>query len=280
MLWDYAIWNMIDKSRSTFEKYSDGRLIINHYLHHSIDVWFFQSQMISTRRLIDKYSLEGNVGVYSLVNILKDMIENSNFLTRKNIFEMRKMTYDTKSLQDALSKWLDEHCKSGEAVGIPSKFNWFDSEDLHTLIDILSKTASDNRSPNDKIDVAFLEKIKGDLCYQCDAIKKIVDTTIAHAATEESRVSVHFDNIRLKVTDILKAQETFYKYANFLQMLLNGTSVGFLPIADPALFTDWDKPLYQGKNGTILKEIWDEYDKRTRSWGLGFDELINMMAGV
>lgn len=276
MLSDYAIWNMVNKSRSYSEKYPDGRLTINHQLHHSIDGWFFQTQMAAIRRLIDTSELEGQRGVYSLVSIINEMIAFCDFLTRENIFEIRKMPYDTESLKEAERKWINENCKSGEVFQVPPEFDWHSSEDLHIHIDILSRTNPENRSPNDKIDVNFLKKVKDELCCECRAFKIIVDKTVAHAATEESRGD-EYDKLKPKISDILKAQEIFYKYANFIQTLLTGTTVGFLPIPGPGLFTNWDKPLFQGKDEKILQEIWDKYNERTQNWVLGFEELKKMM---
>lgn len=62
MLWNYGIWNLINKSRGTLPKYPNGSIIANANLHNSVNSWFFETQMIAVRRMLDKNGLDGDWG--------------------------------------------------------------------------------------------------------------------------------------------------------------------------------------------------------------------------
>jgi hypothetical protein len=282
MLWDYAIWNLINDSRQYIEKASDGTPLANGVLHNSINKWFFETQMTAIRRLIDEYGIEGKKGVYSLMSVLNDMIKNAKYLTRENIFELRNLQYDYAPLIEAESKWMNEQITSGAyAYHIPAKLCYEPCADLHKLIDILSRTSEEKREKSDTIDVNFLNRLKEDLSQQCGKFKNIVDKHYAHAATEESRNIINANDLKVTLQEYKKAHELICKCASFIQGLLMGRSTHFLPIPHPSLFLYWDKPIFEGKNPEILREIWKKYEEEARQWCcMPFDELRKKMEGV
>ncbi len=184
------------------------------------------------------------------------------------------LQYDYAPLIEEEMKWLDEHDDNGTFRKIPPELDYDPCIDLHQLIDILSKTSEEKREKSDTIDVNFLTQLKNDLSEQCKKFKIFVNKYCAHAATEESRNKVDADGLKVTVKEYKKAHELICKYANFIQILLMDASNRFLPTPSPDLFLYWDKPIFQGKNPELLKEIWNKYEDEARQWhSISFDEL-------
>jgi len=282
MLCDYSVWNLINGSKQYIEKDSDGVPLANVALYNSINKWFFETQMIAVRRLIDEYGIEGNRGVNSIMSVLKDMIENVEYLTRENIFELRKLQYDYAELNEAEQKWLSEHDGStGAFRQIPSELDFAPSVELHRLINILSKTSETRREKSDTVDVKFLNQLKDELSEQCQKFKTFVDKYCAHAATEESRNGINADDLEVTVSEYKEAHKLLCKYANFIQVLLMDRSNRFLPIPPPNLFLYWGRPIFQGGDIKLLKEHWKQYEDEVSQWrSMSFDELKRKMDAV
>ena len=260
MLWNYAIWNLINGSMQYVEKDSDGAALANGALYRSINRWFFETQKMAIRRLIDESGIDGERGVNSIMSVINDIKENAEYLTRENIFELRNLQYDYEPL---------------------TELDYEPSDDLHQLIDILSKTSEEKREKSDTIDVNFLTQLKNDLSEQCEQFKIFVDKYCAHAATEESRNKVNADGLKVTVKEYKKAHELMCKYANFIEDLLRDKSNKFLPTPPPDLFLYWDKPIFQGDDPKRLKEIWNKYEDEARQWhSISFDELKKKMENV
>jgi len=260
MLWDYAVWNLIDGSKQYIEKASDGTALANGALYNSINRWFFETQEMAIRRLVDTSGIGGNRGVNSIMSVLDDIIDNAEYLTRENIFELRNLQYDYELL---------------------TELDYDPIDDLHQLIDILSKTSKEKREKSDTIDVNFLTQLKNDLSEQCEKFKIFVNKYHAHAATEESRNRVNADDLKVTVKEYKKAHELLCKSANFIQVLLMDKSNQFLPLQPPDLFLYWDKPIFQGENPELLNEIWNKYEDEARQWhSISFDELKKKMENV
>jgi hypothetical protein len=271
MVNDYAIWNLINGSRQYIEKDPNGKPLANGALHYSIDRWFAETQMIAIRRLIDTSN-----DVYSIMSVLNDMIDNVVWLTRKNIFELRNLPYDYAPLIEAERRYMDEQDED-----VPSDIDSSSSRNLHTLIDILSRTSEEKRNKNDTIDMKFLTQLKENLSTQCEKFKNYANKHYAHAATEESREKVKIGDTKIVLREYESAHELLCRYADTIQVLLTGRSNKCLPISNPSLFTHWDKPIFQGKNPTILREIWNKYNEETNQWNcMSFDELRDMMNGL
>jgi len=86
MLFETLIYKCILKARSIAPKDGKGRIKLNGAVNYLIDKCFFNSQLMTIRRLTDKKGSD----VVSLCKLLNQMKENCNNLTRKNYFMILK----------------------------------------------------------------------------------------------------------------------------------------------------------------------------------------------
>jgi hypothetical protein len=85
MVWNYAVWSLIDEARRIGKPLPEGGVAHNWIVHNFIDICYFESQILAIRRLTDNYPLEGEMGVFSLSSLLKDLGNNVELLTKENI---------------------------------------------------------------------------------------------------------------------------------------------------------------------------------------------------
>ena len=84
MLWDAAIWRMINEARRHSETLSGGDVTQNGMIHNFIDRAFFNGQAIMIRRLYEPEAPNKQRQV-SLRGLIKDIKRNSHLLTLDNI---------------------------------------------------------------------------------------------------------------------------------------------------------------------------------------------------
>ena len=280
MIWDAAVFRVINESRRLANNAKEGGVELNGMIHSLIDKCFFQSQANAIRRLMDTYEAEGKRGVYSFSRLLVDIKENIKLFTRENMFAAEELSYDYSSIQEADIKYRDEQIKSGEkAFFIPQELNWHRHERRHKDIDKLSGVDKDSRSPNDTIKPEIISHLKSKL-GSCKEITDYVDKYIAHAATPESRATINADEISLNLRKLWRAHEVICKVANFVSILILGDNhVGSLATYVYGDQFDYiDRPLIEFDKIKYLRELWDRYEKETRSWGnWGIEEIEKEM---
>jgi len=85
MVWNYAVWSLINEARGIGKPLPEGGVAHNWIVHNFIDICYFESQILAIRRLTDNYPLEGEMGVFSLSSLLRDLGNNVKLLTKENI---------------------------------------------------------------------------------------------------------------------------------------------------------------------------------------------------
>ena len=251
MFWDTAIYNVILEARRQADKASCGRVKLNGMVHNLIDRYFFQSQALAVRRLVEKRKNERNYSraVYSLKGLLEDIKANIHLFTRENIFAAEDRPYDTTHIRKAYREYCEQKERAGNSTyAIPRELDFECHEKRHEEIDILAEVDKANRSPKDTIKQKIIMRLE-DKIVHCEEIVVYVNKFIAHAATTESRKkgvkqpekSINADDITLTLGELVKAQEVFYKVSNFVSSyILVAGGIGWA--AEPR-FEYIDRPL-------------------------------------
>jgi HEPN superfamily AbiU2-like protein len=280
MIWDAAVFRVINESRRLANNAKEGGVELNGMVHNLIDKCFFQSQMTSIRRLLDKSSpAKGPKAVYSIHKLLSEIERNINLFTRGNMFAAEEMLYDYESVQKKNDQYCKEQIKAGNrAYFIPQELDWHCHERRHKDIDRLSGVDKDNRSPNDTIKPEIISHLISKL-DSCKEITDYVDKYIAHAATPESRATIKADEISLTLRKLWDAHETICKVTNFVSVCILGDNhAGSLDIPQYDHFAFIDRPLIESDKIEHLHELWNQYEKETRSWGnWGIEEIEKEM---
>ena len=143
MLFETLIYKVILKARSIAPKNSKGRIELNGAIHYLIDKCFFNSQLMTIRRLTDK-----GEDVISLHKLLNQMKGNCKYLTRENyfkVFEKLGYKYDYSEIKKKQDEYIAKNSRMGEVIVIPEELDWRGSENLHSDFDKLSKSDPKNR---------------------------------------------------------------------------------------------------------------------------------------
>ena len=241
MLWDAAVWNIINKSRTFASNNSDGSLQVNDMIHKLIDRCFFKSQMIAIRSLVYGKNLSGQKAAYSFSSLIKNMIKHSELITRGNILK-------TENLPDAMDlreKSLDKLCGVQE----------------------------NSRSPSDVVKKEWLVKAKSAVEKASRKINKYVNDFIAHSATPERRRETESVNVTLD--ELYNAQRQICNTATFIGRLLNGpVDYQRLPTPNYDQFEHIDLPLVDSKHVNDLRNEWQAFREKTAEWGNLGNEII------
>ena len=150
--------------------------------------------MVSIRRQVDGYGLEGKNSVYSLTGLLKDIREHRDLLTRESIFEVEDLEYDVESIRRAEEEYGRGQVEKGErGCHFPSSLNSQRLERRHQDVDHLAGVEPAARTPEDTIQDEVFTNLLAMLKDPCHKVKDHVDKFIAHAATPEDRAGVRAD---------------------------------------------------------------------------------------
>jgi hypothetical protein len=124
LTWDAAAYRVINEAR-LFAKPVDprnphGNVQLSGLMHNLIERGFFISQMVAIRRLTDKSSLDGSMGVYSLTGLLNDILKHHYLITRRSIFDAEQIEYEAATIERRAHKFYEEQRQAGQhAYGIP-----------------------------------------------------------------------------------------------------------------------------------------------------------------
>ncbi|MDD4910114.1 MAG: hypothetical protein PHR44_05490 [Candidatus Omnitrophica bacterium] len=283
MIWNAAVFRLINCARKIAPDNHQGNKEINGTLHYFIDECFFDSQFLAIRRLIDPHPLTGKKGAFSLVSLLNDMRAKTSLMTRRYLFLAEDREYDYEAVEQRASAYRLEKLRSGSgAFFLPREL---DSQLLrmrHEQIDALSGIKENQRTPNDYIRKEIFSYLIKKIKSATDDIKAHVDKNIAHAATPESRKYDNADQVSITLGYLWKAHKVICQVVDFINVyILFGGSGGFLPVPQYDHLEFIDKPLVSPEGVEILDKEWNEFNKEADSWGSwGIEDLEREMVSM
>lgn len=271
MVWNAAVFKIINESRRIAPVNSKGQTEVNGMLHRFIDRCFFDSQFLAVRRLTDSaYELsDPKKGTSSLVALLTDMKSNSGLITRENLFKADGMEYDYGAVQQReLAYALEQSKKGSNAYWIPSELDSHSVKIRHEHIDVLCGVKPELRKPSDVIASGIFEQLIARVKKASEEVNLHVNKYIAHAATPESRDYVKADEISVTLGHLWDAHKIICQTANFLDIhLLSRASHSFLPVPQYDHLEFIDRALVSSENVGVLSDAWHEFHRETDSWG-------------
>jgi len=237
MLWDAAVWNIINKSRTFAGKNSDRSLQVNGMIHNFIDRCFFESQMISIRRLVYGKSIDGKKGEYSFSTLIKDMKKHIELITRGNILKAENLS---------------------DAIAIESR---------EKSLDKFCGVKKNSRSPGDVVKKELLENAESMVKKASRNIIKYVNSFIAHSATPDSQRKPYPIDHQVTLNELYNAHRIICKTATFIGRLLDGyVMYRRLPTSIWDELEYIDLPLVDSKNVNDLQTEWETFEKKTEEW--------------
>ena len=268
LVWNAGVYRIVLEARRIAEKDERGRIKLHGPTHRLLDRCFYQSQLVSIRRLMDTYPLAGDKGVFSLKGLVLDMKKHRSMFTRQNLFAAFEQPLDVESVRKAMFDYLWERERQGHhvselPVGCVPDF----SDRLHKDVDALCGVQPEARQDDDMVLEAVFENLEKKL----DSTRDIcghVNKFLAHAATPESRARVDADSAKITYEKLWHAHETICRACQFIDcFLLRQTNHSFLASYPGDLLRYADQPLAAGEAIDRLRECWTAYAKKTESWG-------------
>ncbi len=221
---------------------------LNPLIFGLLDRGFATIQLTGLRRQADGYCIDDpKRGVYSLISVINDMMDNQHLLTRAKLL-----------------------AAEGRAVGGAA-----DSDDVaqlllvmrHECIDRLARVMPDARSDDDLVHRDVLQKVHDNVTSACSSAKNVVDKFIAHSATPSSRTSAGVTFDRTSAKKLWESLEMVCKVTAFLLIDLLGDSCGSF-LATP-LFDHLAGIEALGINDdqvASLRRRWDAFDVQCARW--------------
>ena len=269
MVWNAAVFKVINESRRIVTDNGQKQAEMNGMLHRFIDRCFFDSQLLSVRRLCDPGSVVGSDGVFSLVSLMNDMKQHVHLMTRENFFKDEKLEYDIEAIRQKEMEYFREHTKNGTgALWIPNEVDSHSVERRHREIDDLTGTDEANRNPNDAVSANLLEFLIKKVKQDTQNIKLRVDQNVAHAASPQSRQYKNSDGVSLTLNCLWESHRIICQVANFIDMyLLSRASHSFLPTPQYDHLEFIDKSFISTEQIETISNAWHEFHRETDSWG-------------
>ncbi len=270
MVWNAAVFKVINEARRIAPVDSKGQTEINGMLHQFMDRCFFDSQFLAIRRLTDTaYALEDpKKGIFSLVALLSDMKANVFLMTRENLFLVEDLEYDYEVIQKRELEYALEQSKSGKnACWTSFKGSSHDIRSRHEQIDALCGIGADQRKPSDIIRGEVFDYLIKRVNEASENVNLRVKKYIAHAATPESREYSKADEVLITLGHLWDVHKVICQVANFTDVyLLSRASHTFLPTPQYDQFQFIENPLLASENIEQLNNAWREFEKETESW--------------
>ncbi len=276
MVWNAAVFKIINEARGVAPVNAKGQTEINGMLHRFMDRCFFDSQLLAIRRLTDSSPFDGPKGVFSLISLLNDMKANTSLITRENLFSAEGLEYDYEAIQQRQLAYALEQSKTGKnAYSIPAELDSHSVRLRHEQIDTLSGVEAEQRAPNDTVRNEIFDCLIKKINDVSENIGLHVNKYIAHSATPESREYDNADDVKITLGHLWDVHKVICQVANFTDVyLLSRTNHSFLPVPQYDHFEHIDKPLVSTGGVEVLSKAWHEFHKETDSWGLwGIKEL-------
>jgi len=256
-LHDAAVFRVVIKSRELSERDNGGRIKCNRLVHQLFDKCFFQSQLMSIRRLLDGYDLNGERGVNSLRAILDDMKKSRAILTRKNIVA----SHVERKIELGI---LSRECGSLDALDVQ------DIEGVDLNLDRLCGVQSNQRNQADAVAEIIFDTLLEKIRSVDNIMKAYVDKFIAHAATRESRNEINPWDVKITLDDVWRAHEIICRIFCFMDnILLRSNETVFLPPRSASDFKYIDVPLLKQELIPKLQQVWKNYEEEISSLYVG-----------
>ncbi len=271
MVWNAAVFKVINEARRIAPVDAKGQMEINGMLHRFIDRCFFDSQFLAIRRLTDvAYELgDCKRGISSLSALLSDMKTNVSLITRENLFAVDNLEYDYEAVQQRQLEHSIEQSKKGvSAYWIPAELDSHSVRLRHEQIDVLCGVNADQRKPSDIIRTEVFDFLIKRLKDASEDVNLRVNKYIAHAATPESREYVKADEVSITLGYLWDAHKVICQVANFVDVyMLSRANHSFLPVPQYDHFEHINKSLVSTPDVEVLSKAWHEFHKETDSWG-------------
>lgn len=275
LAWDAAIFRLVNKAIELAPRDEQNHPKVNGLVYNTFTRWYLVSQAAAIRRLADKGKMPGHP-VCSLHTIISDIKDNSELLSRGNLFAIENLPYDFEQAEKDKEQWFSERLAEGGGSwsgSIPRRF-WTDSSrERHVLFDKVSCVEADKRSPHDSINKHFLENLLGELETRSESITTHVNKFVAHAADPRDREGVK----GFTYGEMWQAEKMVCKIFDLLNLLLRNASTQLLPFTVQDLFVYIERGLIEDvSQKDQLEVIWKEFEKEVGNWGSirEVDELI------
>jgi len=255
LVWDAAVYHIIDQSREYAKRTTDNDYELNGMIHRWINNCFGINQIMAIRRLLDTSMDKGKNEVVSLLRLIKEMEESNKLFTRENIFDAEDLEYNL--AVDPSSRWR------------------------HEQVDIFSSVKAGERSPTDVISIQSFTALKKELEGVSKDIITYSNKFLAHSASSKSRIYVNADKLKITFQHLPDALEKICKVANFVSIYILGDAKHrFLRNSDG--FDYIDRPLVPSDKISSLMAVWEGFKDNIQScenWGMegfsaakGFEE--------
>lgn len=276
MVWDYALFRIVNKLREWASKQPDENVSFNNSVLRLFDVGFVTTQAVAIRRLIDKRK-----DVISLYALLEDIEKNIDLLTRENYVCYDGLPYDYESVrQEEVGKLIFKKGVSGvRFVANEGPEGWAPSERTHKYFDELSgvnpKKQKREKDDQVKIDILkFLEKQINE-CKEIKNITRYVNKFIAHSATPESRAGLTQEQMEITLNQLEICYKTIWQVAGYISsQLLFESGISGLPTPQFDHLENLDK---SWATPAILKkahEEWRKIEEEIEEWDTDLPERV------
>ncbi len=265
LTWDAASFQIINEARLLAPADPEGGLQLNGLLHGLINRGFSSCALMSVRRLMDTYDIDGKRGVFSLTGLIKDMQKHHSLFTRKAIFDAEGLQLD---YEDVRQKCLEfEHTKKDDGVFFtPNGLDWHRHKNRHVELGRLMGVSLEDRQEEDTVAVQVFINLHSKVEAACEEMRVHVDKFIAHSATQYSREIENADEIAITLNHICEAQQSLCEVTSFIANVLLGDSCTcFLPTALDK-FKYLDRPLVEEAHMTELHEHWQVLKNKDHAW--------------
>jgi hypothetical protein len=268
MLWDYALFLVVNELRRVAELESHKEVGFNGPVIRLFDAGFATTQAVAIRRLIEKPKNDPKWAVISLRRVLNEIRENLDLMTRENYVCYDGLPYDYGAVHE---EWLSSlpRTKSGVHSGFlptsgPKAFHT--SERLHKKFDTLAQVHPNERSRNDVMRREVLDHLESELT-KCENVKKYVDKFIAHAAAPETIEALSEEEKGLTLDRLEACHKVIYQVASFISgHLLCESNLGGLPVPQYDHLKYLDRKWTTSDNLVKAHTKWNEYEKEVSKW--------------
>lgn len=262
LTWDLAVFTcVVEMVHSAPDEGSGKRL--NGTVMELLVSGFWNNTMQGIRRIADRGSIHGPMGVCSLGGLIIDAKAVRHQLTRQVFVEdIAGLEYDVEAVEQRYWDYIRAQ-PQGHGIFMPRELDSDRSRMRHEVFDWLSGADPASRSPQDLIRLTVFDSLEARLA-QLNGVVEHAHVEIAHAATEFSR-----NGRRLQKWDLADAKEAIRTLAHVAQLTGEWfcySGIGtVLPHPQFDQFAYLDQPLFTGDTAT-LQEIWRGLEHEISNW--------------
>lgn len=267
LLWKYAAYEMTVKIVKLTDERLDQGAALNQILFDLMRDGFWANLLIGTRRLLDKGSLKGPQGVYSIRSVVNDVRNSRSWLNRQMFVEhVKRAEYDLGRLQQ------ENHKKLVVANGpIWGDKKLIMSLTAHKQFDELSGVTPQNRSRDDIIDDTIFTKIEARLA-ELENVADHTSTHVVHSGNVESR-SIKKMLQNFDVRDARKTLKQLKEVSNLVGIWFANTASGDLATYLGDKFEALDQPMALHSDIAKLETHWAIIEQEIASWNICAKDL-------